>query len=292
MKRKTQREETYSTNGNGQVRYTGQLNSRNTSDGKLTEGIPIDELWEQYKKSGSSDVELRNYFIEHYQHLIKSVAKRMPLHASGDMDSEDIESDGLFGLIDAIEAYDLGRGVKFETYAPQRIRGAILDELRATDPIPRLMRTRKAKFSKAKEEIEKETVGPATNEEIRKRLDVSESEFKKIKRDSRAPYIVRLGTPAYNNDYDEEPTTTQDIHEDKKQKTPLAILESKDNTKTILRGLSNQEKLIMVLCHVEGISMREAGEHAIGITEAGVSKANSKLLGRLRAKIELEELVA
>ena len=154
--RKTSGKRIYSPNGNGQVRYTGQLNGRNTSNGELTEGISINEIWEQYKKSGSSDVKLRNYFIEHYKHLIKRVAKIIPLRVSGVMDFEDLESDGLFGLIDAIEGYDLGRGVRFETYAFQRIRGAIFDGIRALDNVPKLVRSRTAMIEKVYSELTKE----------------------------------------------------------------------------------------------------------------------------------------
>ena len=100
--------------------------------------LPILEVWQMYA-DGKTEM-LRNFLMENYLHLVKSTAERMHMRLPGEVDVEDLMSAGLFGLMDAINAFDLSRGVKFETYCTQRIRGAIFDELRAMDWVPRLVR--------------------------------------------------------------------------------------------------------------------------------------------------------
>ena len=126
---------------------------------------PIEQVWRVYKKSATD--ELRNHLIENYLHLVKSTAERMHMRLPGEVDVEDLMSAGLFGLMDAIDAFDLERGVKFETYCTQRIRGAIFDELRAMDWVPRLVRSRTAKVERARKALEMELGRRPTDNEIR-----------------------------------------------------------------------------------------------------------------------------
>ena len=110
--------------------------------------MPIAEVWAEYKKTGSDNI--RNFLIERYLDIVKYTAERMHMRLPSEVDVEDLRSAGLFGLMDAIDAFDLERGVKFETFCTQRIRGAIFDELRAMDWVPRLVRSRTAKVEKAR----------------------------------------------------------------------------------------------------------------------------------------------
>ncbi|MHC4769681.1 MAG: sigma-70 family RNA polymerase sigma factor, partial [Planctomycetota bacterium] len=150
----------------------------------------IEEVWRTYKKTASD--ELRNFLIENYLHLVKSTAERMHMRLPGEVDVEDLMSAGLFGLMDAIDAFDLERGVKFETYCTQRIRGAIFDELRAMDWVPRLVRSRTAKVERARKALEMELGRRPTDREVCERLKVTNSEYKKLSKDSKPVNVVSL----------------------------------------------------------------------------------------------------
>ena len=126
--------------------------------------MEIVEVWTLYQ-AGPTDL-IRNFLIKNYLPLVRYTAERMHTRLPSEVDVEDLMSSGLFGLMDAIDAFDLSRGVKFETYCTQRIRGAIFDELRAMDWVPRLVRSRTAKVEKARRAIEMESGQKATEQEV------------------------------------------------------------------------------------------------------------------------------
>ena len=125
--------------------------ARNFASQSCLKDMPIEEVWMEYKKTGTE--EIRNFLIERYLDIVRYTAERMHMRLPSEVDVEDLMSAGLFGLMDAIDAFDLERGVKFETYCAQRIRGAIFDELRAMDWVPRLVRSRTAKVEKARKDL-------------------------------------------------------------------------------------------------------------------------------------------
>src|SRR5271154_6182721 len=131
----------------------------------------IKKVWEEYKRT-KTEV-LRNALMEHYLHLVRYNAERIHVKLPDEAELDDLMSAGIFGLMDAIAAFDLSRGVKFETYCAPRIRGAILDELRSMDWVPRLVRSRAAKVEYASKQLETELGRSPTNEEIARRLKVS-----------------------------------------------------------------------------------------------------------------------
>src|SRR6187200_3453482 len=144
----------------------------------------IKEVWIDYKKTKTEA--LRNILMENYLHLVRYNAERIHVKLPDEVELDDLMSAGIFGLMDAIAAYDLERKVKFETYCAPRIRGAILDELRAMDWVPRLVRHRSAKLEAARQQIEMASGRPATDDELSQRLGVVGEEYDKIKRDSSA----------------------------------------------------------------------------------------------------------
>src|SRR5215204_4039448 len=141
----------------------------------------IAQVWIEYKKVKSEA--LRNTLMEHYLHLVRYNAERIHVKLPDEVELDDLMSAGIFGLMDAIEAFDLDRGVKFETYCAPRIRGAILDELRSMDWVPRLVRSRAAKMDQAGKQLETELGRAPTNEELAKRLKVPMAEFEKMAKD-------------------------------------------------------------------------------------------------------------
>ena len=149
---------------------TKRKTTRKVSQPTELSEMPLQEVWKAYQRTDTQ--EIRNFLIEQYLHLVKSTAERMHMRLPGEVDVEDLMSAGLFGLMDAIDAFDLSRGVKFETYCTQRIRGAIFDELRAMDWVPRLVRSRTAKLDRVRKRFEMESGRKPTDKELRGQLQV------------------------------------------------------------------------------------------------------------------------
>src|SRR4030081_338396 len=156
---------------------------------RVTEDIA--EIWKSYKKD-QSDQELRNVLIERYLPLVRYNAERVWAKLPEGVDLNDLISAGVFGLMDAIDAFDLGRGVKFETYCVPRIRGAMLDELRTMDWVPRLVRSKHSKMEEARKRLEAELGRPPRPDEMAERLAVSLEEFNKMQGDATAVSQVSL----------------------------------------------------------------------------------------------------
>src|SRR5947207_11007801 len=150
----------------------------------------IKDVWIEYKKTRTEA--LRNILMENYLHLVRYNAERIHAKLPDEVELDDLMSAGIFGLMDAIAAFDLQRGVKFETYCAPRIRGAILDELRSMDWVPRLVRSRAHKLDTASKQLEAELGRSPTHDEIAKRLRIPMSEFEKMAKDASAVTTVSL----------------------------------------------------------------------------------------------------
>jgi len=244
--------------------------------------VPIEDVWKSYKKASSD--ELRNYLIENYLQLVKSTAERMHMRLPGEVDVEDLMSAGLFGLMDAIDAFDLERGVKFETYCTQRIRGAIFDELRAMDWVPRLVRSRTAKVERARKSLEMELGRRATDKEVCDRLQVTGTEFKKLSKDSRPVNVVSLNRKWFETDSSKD-IREIDVIQDNRQEDPLAELQRRDLKLLITKGLSRAERLIVILYYYEEMTMKEIGM-TLDLSESRVSQMHSSILARLQAQMQ------
>ncbi len=244
--------------------------------------LPITQVWVQYKNAPTDDI--RNYLIEHYLDIVKYTAERMHMRLPGEVDVEDLMSAGLFGLMDAIDAFDLARGVKFETYCAQRIRGAIFDELRAMDWVPRLVRSRTAKVDRARKALEMELGRKATDGEICDRLKVDGSEFQKLSKDSRPVGVVSLNRKWFETDSSKD-VREIDVIRDTRQENPLAEIQRKDLKLLITKGLSRAERLIVVLYYYEEMTMKEIGM-TLDLSESRVSQMHSSILARLKAQMQ------
>ena len=138
--------------------------------------IDIKQVWVDYKKEKTE--RLRNILMENYLHLVRYNAERIHQKLPDEVELDDLMSSGIFGLMDAIEAFDLDRGVKFETYCAPRIRGAILDELRSMDWVPRLVRSRAQKMGQVTKQLQVELGREPTSQEIANKLAISMEELK------------------------------------------------------------------------------------------------------------------
>src|SRR5438876_11624440 len=160
--------------------------------------VDIQQVWYDYRAQPT--VELRNHLVENYLPLVKYNAERIWARLPEGVDLDDLISAGVFGLLDAIEAFDLERGVKFETYCVPRIRGAMLDELRTMDWVPRLVRSKHSKMEEARKSLEAALGRPARQDEMAVKLGLSLDEMQKMAGDATAVSLVSLNKKWYETD--------------------------------------------------------------------------------------------
>lgn len=243
---------------------------------------PVEEVWRDYKKKPTEG--LRNVLMEHYLTLVKYNAERVHSKLPDEVDVEDLMSAGIFGLMDAIDAFDLGRGVKFETYCAPRIRGAILDELRSMDWVPRLVRSRSSQVDHARKSLEMQLGRKPTDEELTKKLGVGKDEYTKIRKDAGAVGVVSLSRKWFETDSSKD-VREIDVLEDPRQANPLNLVQRQDLKELITRGLSRAERLIVVLYYYEQMTMKEIGV-TLDLSESRVSQMHSSILARLKAQLQ------
>lgn len=225
----------------------------------------------------------RNVLMEHYLHLVRYNAERIHQKLPDEVELDDLMSSGIFGLMDAIEAFDLDRGVKFETYCAPRIRGAILDELRSMDWVPRLVRSRAHKMDSTTKQLEVELGRAPTSTEIAQRLNISMEELKKIEKDANAVGVVSLSRKWFETDSNKD-VREIDILEDKRGVDPIREIQRKDLKDMMTRGLSRAERLIIILYYFEEMTMKEIGA-TLDLSESRVSQMHSSIIARLRAQM-------
>ncbi len=247
----------------------------------------IDVAWRAYCRLPAESVSrqaLRNRLIERYLDVVKFTAERLHKRLPSEVDVEDLMSAGLFGLMDAIDAFDPERGVKFETYCAQRIRGAIFDELRAMDWVPRLVRSRTAKMERVRKMIEMEEGHRPTDAEVARRLNVDPEEFAKISRDSRPVSVVSMHRKWNDSDAGGEGREV-DVLEDARQDRPIDRLHRGDVQQLLTKGLSRSERLILILYYYEEMTMKEIGL-TLDLSESRVSQMHSSIIMRLKAQMK------
>ncbi len=242
----------------------------------------IMKVWVRYKGEEHTG-ELRNYLMEEYLPLVKYNAERIYAKLPDEVELDDLISAGIFGMMDAIEAFDLERGVKFSTYCAPRVRGAILDELRSMDWVPRLVRNRAHKLNQACKQLEAEFGRSASDEEIAKCMGINEQEYIKLKRDATAVSLVSLSRKWYETDSQKD-VCEIDVLEDKRGEDPLDEIQRRDLKDALTRGLSRAEKLILILYYYEEMTMKEIGA-TLDLSESRVSQMHSSILARLKAQI-------
>jgi len=241
----------------------------------------VKSLWLEFSQNKSES--LRNLLTEHYYPLVKRTAQRIHAKLPREVELDDLVSAGTFGLMYAIDAYDMTRAVKFETYCAPRIRGAILDELRSMDWVPRLVRSRAHKLDGATKQLEVELGRAPTNEEVAKRLKVSMGEFEKMAKDASAVGLVSLSRKWFETDSNKD-VREIDVLEDKRGADPVREIQRKDLKELITKGLSRAERLIIILYYFEEMTMKEIGA-TLDLSESRVSQMHSSILARLKAQM-------
>jgi RNA polymerase sigma factor for flagellar operon FliA len=264
-------------------KYAGRLRrvSRDQKFRTFPDEKTLGAGWRAFKASPND--ELRNRLVEHYLYLVRFAAERIRAKLPDEVDVDDLMSAGTFGLVDAIDAFDLGRGVKFETYCAPRIRGAILDELRSMDWVPRLVRHRAHKLNEAMHALEAELGRIPTEEEIARRLKLPPDQFDKLLRDANAVSLVSL-SQKFGDSGSERDVAEIDIVPDEQSCDPVAEAQKADVKDLITHELSRAERLIIVLYYYEQMTMKEIGA-TLDLSESRVSQMHSAIIGRLREQL-------
>jgi RNA polymerase sigma factor for flagellar operon FliA len=225
-------------------------------------------LWRRFKEKGS--IADRNLLVEHYHsmaiHIAESVVSKIPKY----VDKENLVFEGVIGLIEAVEAFDLERGNKFETYAPPRIRGRVLDALRDNDFIPRLVRRNRRLWEQALEALGAQ----ATIEQIAEYLAVDKKVAKRMQKDylQQLPSITLFKTH-YADDSDRETMMNEPMVEDV---SPMELEEDNESFRKLLRGLNKEETMILTLYYRDNLVMHSIAS-LLGLSESRVSQMVSRL---------------
>ena len=237
------------------------------------------KLWDEYRKKRTP--ELREKIIIEYAGLVKVVAGRLSIYLGYNVEYDDLVGYGTFGLIDAIDKYDFEKGVKFETYASVRIRGAILDQIRKMDWIPRTLRQKQKRVDAAYRKIELETGRPATDEEIAKELEISLDELDEWQNQTKISNLISL------DDYMEQGETKVDIASSEDYVQPEKVVEQQALKQILvdaLELLTEKEKKVIVFYYYEELTLKEIS-NILEVTESRVSQLHTNALQKLRNKL-------
>jgi len=245
------------------------------------EKTDVEQVWEQFHKTRGE--RYRNHLMEYYRPLVKYTAERLHSKLPDKVEVDDLVSAGIFGLMDAIDAFDPDRGVKFETYCSPRIRGAILDELRSMDWVPRLVRARASRLSKAAQSLETNLGRKPTEKEIAKQLGLNKAEFARLQKDANAISQVSLNNKYTDGDGEKE-IREIDIIKDNRSEDPLTEAQKRDLKNLLTKGLTRAERLIVVLYYYEEMTMKEIGA-TLDLSESRVSQMHSSIIARLKAQM-------
>ncbi|MGB6041697.1 MAG: FliA/WhiG family RNA polymerase sigma factor [Pirellulales bacterium] len=239
-------------------------------------------VWQEYK-ADQTKKELRNRLVERYLALVKYNGERIWSRLPEGVELDDLISAGVFGLMDAIDAFDLTRGVKFETYCVPRIRGAMLDELRTMDWVPRLVRSKASKLGEAVKQCEARHGRPPTQYELAVQMEISVQELEKLMMDANAVNLVSLNKKWYETDSYKD-VREIDILEDKKGEDPTRRIQKNDLMRLVTKGLNRNERLIIILYYYEELTMKEIGA-TLDLSESRVSQMHSSIVTRLQSQL-------
>ena len=241
----------------------------------------LSAVWKDYRRTRSD--ELRNMLLTHFMPTVRYAAERLFAKLPDEVELDDLISAGTFGLLDAIDAFEPERGIKFETYCAPRIRGAILDELRHMDWVPRLVRSRAHKLESTRQILLAEFGRAPEQTEIAQRLGVSTKEFRKIVRDAHAISQISFNRKRYDSDGSRQ-VEELNLLRDPKGSDPVTQTHRRDLKSVITKGFSRAEVLIITLYYYEGMTMKEIGA-TLDLSESRVSQIHSSILDRLKEQL-------
>jgi len=242
-------------------------------------------LWQRF--ADTHDEEAREQLILNYSPLVKFVAGRVATKLPATIENADLISYGIFGLIDAIEKYEPERGFKFETYAISRIRGAIIDELRALDWVPRSVRARSREIESAIVTLENRLSRTPEDNEVAAEMGISPRDLQDIYTKLSYTSVVSFDEIwAPNSDRDDK-STLASVVKDESAPDPVAAFETEEVKEILadaIEKLSERERTVVALYYYEGLQLKEIGQ-VLGVTESRASQLHTKAVLRLRARL-------
>ncbi len=249
-------------------------------------GEPLEQdLWQEY--SATKSTAARESLILKFAPLVKYVAGRIAIGLPPNVEFDDLVSFGIFGLIDALEKFDPGRGIKFETYAMARIRGAILDGLRNNDWVPRSVRQKAKELERVCAELENQYGRSATDEEIRAAMGLTAEQFYALLNEISCTTLTSLDELWSLHCNEEETVRVMDLVKDADSTDPTHVVEIDELKRTLgeaIAKLPERERLVIALYYYEGLTLREIGE-ILDISESRVSQIHTKAVFRLRGRL-------
>ncbi|WP_108664970.1 RNA polymerase sigma factor WhiG [Euzebya rosea] len=241
------------------------------------------DLWTRFKDDADPDA--RERLILQYSPLVKYVAGRVSVGLPSSVEHGDLVSYGMFGLIDALEKFDLSKGFKFETYAITRIKGAIIDELRSIDWIPRSVRTKAKRVEKALRELEAKLDRTPTEEELAEELEMSVADLRQVLTQVSLTSIAALDESIQGEEGDRQ--SLVDTLADDDAPDPQAALEDAEIRRLLaetINRMTDREKTVIVLYYFEGMTLSQIGE-VLGVTESRVCQMHTKAVLGLRTRM-------
>ncbi|MCR4625414.1 MAG: FliA/WhiG family RNA polymerase sigma factor [Lachnospiraceae bacterium] len=238
-----------------------------------------DKMWSEYSKQKTP--QLREKLIIEYSGLVKVVAGKLSMYLGYTVEYDDLVGYGVFGLIDAIDKFDYGKGIKFETYASLRIRGEILDQIRKMDWIPRTVRQKQKQLDMAYRKIEERTGRLATDEEIAEELGITLEELCNMQNETKVSNIISLDEYMEQGDSKVEPVETKEYMQ------PDRVVEKEELKKLlleVLETLTEKEKKVILLYYYEEMTLKEIS-NVMDVSESRVSQLHSKALIKMRQRL-------
>jgi RNA polymerase sigma factor FliA len=238
------------------------------------------ELWKEYK--ASKDPATREKIILEYSHLVKYVAGRLSIYFGSNVDYDDLVGFGIFGLIDAIDKFDLSKGVKFETYASLRIRGSIIDSIREMDWVPRSLRQKNKELERVYTELENQLGHSASDKEVAERMGISMTDFYKLLNDVSVSSLVSLEDFLEQN-Y-EIGIEYRSGNRDERPESYLELSEMKDILVNAISKLPEKEKYVVSLYYFNELTLKEISL-IMKVSESRISQLHTKAILRMRGKL-------
>jgi RNA polymerase sigma factor for flagellar operon FliA len=247
--------------------------------------LVLENLWREYKETGSKVA--KDKLLVEYSHLVKYITQRLAVNLPASVDRDDLYGAGILGLIKAVETFEPERGFKFETYAGHKIRGAVLDELRALDWVPRSVRQKARDLQKVFSKLENKLGRHPYDDEVCEELGVRIEEYEILLAEVTPTTIVSLDELMTDSSSDAKELRVIDHVEDPTSVNPLRELgfeEIKDILKEAIADLPENERLVVALYHYEELTLKEIGV-VLNLTESRVSQIHSKAMIKLRARL-------
>lgn len=243
--------------------------------------VDVARLWKAYKKT--ADQAVRNQLIEHYLPLVRNHAERLKAKLPGVVQVDDLTTSGVLGLMDAIEQFDPARKVKFETFSAIRIRGAMMDELRGLDWVPRLVRQRAKMLGESTAALRAALGRQPSEEEVARHMNVPMDEYRRIADDGRPANVFSIYGKRPSNAQHADMDDPEDVSNlcDDRSANPLQIAQQKTLKDVLTRGFSRSERLIVVLYYYEQLTMKEIGA-TLDLSESRVSQMHTSIVNRLK----------